>query len=334
MLRLFFIYILLCGNLFAQDRIVSCFPDSCVSIIIDNCQSSKTKFSKSFLDIAITPDGNLYGIDDGLYKIDYQNGTVLNKGLINDTVLNRNIFGVGLVAIDNHFLLMDQNDSLYKINIQTNSAFPIGQIGHYCAGDFAFYKDTLYMISSSNHLIKIVLTANKNSIVNVFDIGIINTKYYGILGLYTGIKNCNSNSLCLFATEGWDIYTVNTTDASAEYYCTMADTIYGSYGAASTLDFKTETKVNPMIPNVFTPNNDGSNDIYKLISIDDIDSEFSMEIYNRWGEIVLKTNNPLFEWSGRKNNDELNSGTYFYNMTYMNKCKEQISMHGFITLLK
>lgn len=68
------------------------------------------------------------------------------------------------------------------------------------------------------------------------------------------------------------------------------------------------------LPNVFTPNGDGFNDLFIPIQpYRDIDS-IDLVIFNRWGEEVFKTKNPAIEWNGvNKNSDEpVNDGVYFY----------------------
>ncbi len=65
------------------------------------------------------------------------------------------------------------------------------------------------------------------------------------------------------------------------------------------------------IPNVFSPNGDGENDLFK-ISGTNINTLY-MEIYNRWGEILYQTDLINSGWDGRTNaGDECSDGTYFY----------------------
>ena len=69
------------------------------------------------------------------------------------------------------------------------------------------------------------------------------------------------------------------------------------------------------LPNAFTPNGDGSNELFVprgLCFIERVD----FKIFNRWGELVFETENPAIEWDGRNlNGDALPSGTYFYKGT-------------------
>lgn len=54
-------------------------------------------------------------------------------------------------------------------------------------------------------------------------------------------------------------------------------------------------------PNAFTPNNDGSNDVYEVRGTRQYAQEFSMQIYNRWGVHVFGTGNVYQYWDGTMN---------------------------------
>lgn len=66
------------------------------------------------------------------------------------------------------------------------------------------------------------------------------------------------------------------------------------------------------IPNMITPNNDGSNEELNLIGFD----VNKIEIFNRWGRLVYEKNNYSNEWHGQNQKGEkLPDGTYFYLIT-------------------
>ena len=62
------------------------------------------------------------------------------------------------------------------------------------------------------------------------------------------------------------------------------------------------------IPNVFTPNNDGQNDAFVINGIMNI--RHTLRIYNRWGQVLLETNNYTNNWRG----SDLPDGTYYYEV--------------------
>jgi gliding motility-associated-like protein len=69
--------------------------------------------------------------------------------------------------------------------------------------------------------------------------------------------------------------------------------------------------INP-IPNVFSPNDDGKNDVYKIIDQYKVycDPGFKFMIFNRYGKVLFESTNPEFEWKA----EGLGSGTYFYTL--------------------
>jgi gliding motility-associated-like protein len=67
------------------------------------------------------------------------------------------------------------------------------------------------------------------------------------------------------------------------------------------------------LPNVFTPNNDGYNDVYHPFPYTSVE-KVDMTIFNRWGTVVYETGDPDINWDGKdKNtNQDCSQGTYFY----------------------
>ncbi len=74
------------------------------------------------------------------------------------------------------------------------------------------------------------------------------------------------------------------------------------------------------IPNVFSPNNDGTNDTYQIpVNPADID-QFNFAVYNRWGFLVFSSQQANFVWDGTFNNQTVSSGTYFYVIQMIQNC--------------
>ncbi len=73
------------------------------------------------------------------------------------------------------------------------------------------------------------------------------------------------------------------------------------------------------LPNSFTPNGDGLNDYFSLNTFNaDQIVEFSIVIFNRWGQKIFETYDPYFKWDGKFNNEMvLRNETY----TYLIKCR-------------
>ncbi len=91
------------------------------------------------------------------------------------------------------------------------------------------------------------------------------------------------------------------------------------------------------VPNVFTPNNDGVNDFFKLKDIigEDNIERFEIAIVNRWGNTIRTFNTLDFEWNGTTSNGELcTEGTYFYRISLQRKDLEEFVYNGFVQLVR
>jgi gliding motility-associated-like protein len=63
-----------------------------------------------------------------------------------------------------------------------------------------------------------------------------------------------------------------------------------------------------IIPNVFSPNGDGSNDHFEIQGI--LGTDNTVKIFNRWGQVVFESSNYRNTWEAK----DLPDGTYFYEV--------------------
>jgi gliding motility-associated-like protein len=68
------------------------------------------------------------------------------------------------------------------------------------------------------------------------------------------------------------------------------------------------------IPNAFTPNGDGINDRFMMTS--ECVVKGTLQIYNRWGELVFSTADVLNGWNGQKGSTQQPAGLYIYKVRY------------------
>jgi gliding motility-associated-like protein len=67
---------------------------------------------------------------------------------------------------------------------------------------------------------------------------------------------------------------------------------------------------NLYVPNVFTPNNDGLNDVFRPEGKGVAD--YSLQVFNRWGNLVFETTQYNNGWNGKIENEPAPAGTYFF----------------------
>ena len=79
----------------------------------------------------------------------------------------------------------------------------------------------------------------------------------------------------------------------------------------------TPCEVDIYIPNSFSPNSDGINDLIEPLGKDF--SGLSLEVYNRWGGKVFEANTSPFAWDGNFNNQKANEGVYVLVFKYQNQ---------------
>jgi gliding motility-associated-like protein len=74
--------------------------------------------------------------------------------------------------------------------------------------------------------------------------------------------------------------------------------------------------VDYQIPNVFTPNGDGKNDVFTVNSNGFLGPCVNLQVFNRWGQKMFESFGNDITWSGRNMaGEECTTGTYFYTLT-------------------
>lgn len=88
-----------------------------------------------------------------------------------------------------------------------------------------------------------------------------------------------------------------------------------------------------VFPTGFTPNGDGKNDILLPLGTRYIRS-ISVQIWNRWGQLVFSSNDPTKGWDGNYQGTEAQTGVYAYLIKYTNFKGEEKMSKGNVTLIR
>jgi gliding motility-associated-like protein len=119
------------------------------------------------------------------------------------------------------------------------------------------------------------------------------------------------------------LYEVNSSGDTTYFHDrTKAEGLVGCYAITALDTFLNESQLSNVIctdncpfynlPNAFTPNDDGKNELfipYPYCFIESID----LKIFNRWGELVFTSTDPNINWDGKNSNGKmLAAGTYYY----------------------
>jgi gliding motility-associated-like protein len=96
---------------------------------------------------------------------------------------------------------------------------------------------------------------------------------------------------------------------------TYSVTVTNACGSAS--DAVTIKSVDCVIlfPNAFTPNGDGRNDYFKILNAFDL-TDYTLTIYNRWGQLVYSTTDFRQGWDGQVKGQPQDPGLFVYYSSY------------------
>lgn len=147
-------------------------------------------------------------------------------------------------------------------------------------------------------------------------------------------------------TQLYDIpgtYTVSL--IAYDFDCALVDTLTQTFSVSENTGFG-EIEM----PNVFTPNKDDRNDVYKPKYLADIPEDvfdnlasYEIVIMNRWGQDVFRSGPTPADWAwdGMINGEDATEGVYYYLVRYEALCNEQLDdedpikeKHGFLHILR
>jgi gliding motility-associated-like protein len=95
------------------------------------------------------------------------------------------------------------------------------------------------------------------------------------------------------------------------------------------------------IPNIISPNNDGTNNVWSIHSNETIIIN-SVQIFDRWGTLLYDFSGPVIQepgqtlvsWDGKYENKYLQPGVYVYAVNYTTADLEEVIRGGDITIIR
>jgi len=135
------------------------------------------------------------------------------------------------------------------------------------------------------------------------------------------LNNVNiSNPLGYYPDTGLYTYQVHVI---SDFGCSGYDTI-------------TVTVVNQAefaVPNAFTPNSDGKNDLFRPIAVGYRSLNY-FRVYNRWGQQVYYSTSFDAGWNGTFNNKDADIGTYYWEISYTDRNGKEGVLKGDVILVR
>jgi gliding motility-associated-like protein len=183
-------------------------------------------------------------------------------------------------------------------------------------------------------------TLVKTNFVNVFDMPVLivdgdttinigeTATVYASGGVsYSWSPNVNGNTITCVTCSNTVVQPTVTTQyivvASNSPYCKVQDTVTVVVDI-NCGDF--------FIPNVFSPNDDGLNDVINVHGR--CISTFNLQIFNRWGEKVFETSTLENSWDGTFRGKKMDSGVFVYKADGVSIDGQSFKMKGNITLIR
>ncbi len=109
-------------------------------------------------------------------------------------------------------------------------------------------------------------------------------------------------------------------------------TVNNTCGSAKKEVLMSEKSCDISFPNAFTPNNDGKNDFFKILTSYTL-QDYHLSVYNRWGQKIFETTNPAHGWRGDYQGKVQQSGTFTWYCRFRQSGVDS-KMKGTVVLIK
>lgn len=222
-------------------------------------------------------------------------------------------------------LVQTLSDTICHTYTSQNIFTPVLAMGNTLpSGDPCLISDTSGTINVTN-IINVSLNTPPSITLPYDSILTVTATYSGGTPPYTFLWTPSTGISC---TTCQSVYVIGTGD-SILYLLTIYDAS-GCVGMASLWIFSEPCSFpEKFIPNVFSPNDDGVNDIFFIPGICP-DEKFFLQIFDRWGVLLFASNQRKNGWDGRTSSGlEAKEGVYYFVITI----NEEI-YKGFLHLMR
>ncbi|MGN6568844.1 MAG: gliding motility-associated C-terminal domain-containing protein, partial [Flavipsychrobacter sp.] len=217
----------------------------------------------------------------------------------------------------------DANMNTLSVGPTPSSATP-GNYKWYFTRDYKVCKSGLDSVEVSVHPLPDVQIINMPA---TFCIG--DKLYLQATGAINYQWHSTNNQFFNDRTNG-DLYTVVMDTAT---YMVRGENSFGCYDSASTTIPDVQPCCQIACPNAFTPNGDGRNDRYHIVTYGNMKT-FELMIYNRWGQLVYISEDQHGSWDGTLHGVPCEIGTYYYMLKATCLTGHSVQEKGDITLIR
>jgi gliding motility-associated-like protein len=271
--------------------------------------------------------------------------------VINETICSNEFYTLGNQQLNqpgNYFLNLQTVtgcDSIIDLTLNVNPAYSFTRDTSLCEGEsFTYYGQTLSVTGVYPFDLQTILgcdsiiiydlivypipaspiLSNNSPLLCPNDVAVFEAQQV-VGGTFTWI---GPNS---FTSELDSFSFAAPVPAIGDYYATV--TVNGCESPASQIELdilNIYTLDDFEFPNVFTPNNDNSNDVLELDDYFKTCQEYTMNIFDRWGNLVYTQISGGEAFNGKTSNgDNYQDGVYFYKLSY-----EKGEKNGFFHIVR
>jgi gliding motility-associated-like protein len=123
---------------------------------------------------------------------------------------------------------------------------------------------------------------------------------------------------------------IATLDRDMEYIVTAS--VPPGCISTDTVKISVFKEINIYVPTIFTPNNDGLNDLLRVIPVGMTLQYF--KVYDRWGKLIYQTSDYKKGWDGMLQNRPVPAGTYVWQVQARLRNGQIIQRHGTLQLIR
>jgi gliding motility-associated-like protein len=167
--------------------------------------------------------------------------------------------------------------------------------------------------------------------------------FVDVLSLPTELSLCPGRSLLLQVDDVPGALFVWSTGEEGPRLLVSATGTYGvvatgdCIAASATVEVVSgECEATIYVPNAFTPNSDGYNDVFFPTLLGPADG-YRLEVFDRWGEVLFSTNVREDGWDGSYSGEVVQDGVYPWMIVYRERTLEGVAerrLRGHVTLLR
>ena len=303
---------------FVPSLIISnCKPNACISISDTTiCQGKQLQISnitsQPYIALKWLQNGIVFDTINTINKTFNTAGTyIISLIVYNDTCKDTANITVTVTQ---------PIQTMLNPSICEGESFAVGIHNYSLTGN---YSDTLFSNNGCDSIILTNLTVNPFPVIN--------------LGNDTSI--CEGSSIILNATYPNATYLWQDNSTNPTYNATQQGLylVKVSTDSCSSMDsinivFR-DCEIKLELPNIITPNNDGSNDLFLPLQSKNIE-KINTQLFNRWGNLIFETDNLQIEWDGKSKGQLVADGIYFWIVNYTDINGKVEMMKGSVTVMK